>query len=92
MDWKGILKVSVISGVVTYFLWLLFAMFNIGRDNLYLPLIFAFIATGFILNRRLKKEDWGLLIGMVLASLVILMLHFLFFGLYLDFLFDLLPF
>ena len=92
MDKKKILKVSFLTGVVSYLVWLLFAMINIGRHNLYVPLILTFVMTGFVLNKKLKKDDYGIVLGMVIASFVVLVLHLLFFGLYLDFLFDLLPF
>lgn len=95
MDWKEILRVSAISGLISFLLWVLLGMFNMvgtGGDNLFLPFLFAFIATGLILNRKLKNNYWKFLLGMSLASIVVLVLLLIFFGLYLDFLFDLLPF
>ena len=95
MDWKEILRVSAVSGLISFLLWVLLGMFNMvgtGVDNLFLPFLFAFIAAGLVLNRKLKNEYWKFLLGMSLASVVVLVLLLIFFGLYLDFLFDLLPF
>ena len=75
MDWKEIFKVSLISGVVVSALWWVVETIGFADDRVQTALITtAFVsgllATSSILNRRLKKSDWGIYIGMVVTFLL----------------------
>lgn len=74
MDWKEILKVSVIIGVVTLIAYYVTIEF-IGKGAVdffnNLILIGGVVATGFILSQRLnKKEGWGIPLGMLITFLI----------------------
>lgn len=77
MNWKEIFKVSGVLAVVGFVLLILFDIIQ-GGDWLTEIVILIMVSTGFILNRRLKKnEDWGVVIGMVVSLLLFVILMFL---------------
>jgi len=82
MEWKEILKVSVILGVLGFL-----AVNSSDYTNIssfisqeafeVVAFLGAIIATGLILNRRLsRKSDWGIFIGMIITWLVPFVLNF----------------
>ena len=76
-DWKEILKVSVIVGVISPFLT--FTLSSYGAESLLIinPAL-GIIATGLILNKKLNvKSSWGIYLGMILTGLVSTIIDFL---------------
>ncbi len=83
IEWKEVLQVSVISGVLGFF-----AVHSSDYTNLssfvsreafeVVAFLGAIIAAGLVLNRRLsRKSDWGVLVGMIITWLVPLILDLL---------------
>ncbi|MCH7850483.1 MAG: hypothetical protein IH845_02460 [Nanoarchaeota archaeon] len=64
MEWKVILKYSGIIGVIIGLLNEVYWSLDPGL------LVGGLIATGLILNRKLKKDDWGIFVG-VLVTIVV---------------------
>ncbi|MEK6970002.1 MAG: hypothetical protein AABW48_06255 [Nanoarchaeota archaeon] len=76
MDWKEIFKVSGILGVVSYVLFILTDVMG-GNWNVEIAVV-GLVGTGLILNRRLnRKEDWGIVIGMIISMLVCIIISYL---------------
>lgn len=82
MEWKEILKVSVISGVLGFL-----AVSSSDYTNIssfvtqeafeVVAFLGTIVATGLILNRRLsRKSDWGIFVGMIITWLIPLVLGF----------------
>ncbi len=83
MEWKEVLKVSSIIGIISFFgvnsedyvnLGSLLGRFG-GSEvlNIFsgIILILSGVAAGLILNRRLdRKSDWGIYIGMIITWLI----------------------
>lgn len=81
MNWKEIFKISTIVAVVMTVLG-----FFVGSLEFILPLetqpyvgllVGGLIATYSVLNRRLKKEDWGVVVGILNTFVVYVILHVL---------------
>ncbi len=74
MNWKEILKVSTIIAVAIVILgWVvdLIGPVKSLETQLYVGLLVGgLIATYSILNKRLKKDDWGVVVG-ILTTFVI---------------------
>lgn len=75
MNWKEILKVSLLYGFVSFILQLIVSFF-VGKINVfYIEASFVgILATCFVLNRRLKNDDNAILVGAVIAFLLPLLL------------------
>ena len=74
MNWKEILKVSVVVAVTVVVIQFLLGLLG-PVEGLHLvwdivTFVGGLLATGLILNRRLKKEDWSILVG-IFATIVI---------------------
>ncbi len=80
MDWKEILKVSTIIGVISPFL--IFTLDSYGASSLLIiNSALGIIATGLVLNKKLdNKSSWGIFIGMVITGLVITVINILIVG------------
>ncbi|MBI3033394.1 hypothetical protein HYY69_08025 [Candidatus Woesearchaeota archaeon] len=78
MEWKKIVQVSVIIGVVSYFLT--FALGTYGSVTLYIRVnhLLGVIATGLVLHKMLRvKSSWGIFIGMIITGIVLTVMDML---------------
>ena len=76
MNWKEIFKVSSILGVIYFVLLVLTDL--VEGDWVVEITVICLMSTGLILNRRLnKKDDWGIVIGMIISLLVLMILSYL---------------
>lgn len=79
MDWKEIFKVSSILGAVYFVLLVLTDL--VEGDWIVEISVISLVGVGLILNRRLgKKDDWGIVIGMIVSLVVFMILSFLIIG------------
>mgnify|MGYP001563456131 CR=1 FL=1 len=77
MEWKEILKISIIVGVVSSFLTFTLESYGSSASLIINPLL-GVIATGLMLNKKLSnKSEWGILIGMIITGLVIVIVDFI---------------
>ena len=73
MDWKEVFKVSLPVGLVVYVLQFLTNFFWFGNGLLvaHMSLLFAgVLSTGFILSKRLPKEEWAVFVGTLISVLL----------------------
>ena len=69
MEWKEILKISIIVGVISSFLTFTLESYGSSTGLIINPLL-GIIATGLMLNKKLSsKSEWGIFIGMILLKL-----------------------
>lgn len=79
MEWKEILKVSIINGLIVFvLLHLVDFVWGLGDDVISVPfsigsVTLGLLATGAILKKRLK-EEWGVLVGLLITFLSTLIL------------------
>lgn len=74
MEWKTILKVSVIIGVLSYFLTF---TLNLYGADMYLQVnpLLGIIAAGLVLHKMLSvKSAWGIFIGMIITGIVFMLI------------------
>lgn len=76
-EWKEILKVSSIIGLISPFLT--FTLSSYGADSsLIVNPVLGIIAAGLILNKKLDaKSSWGIYIGMILTGVISLLIDFI---------------
>ena len=73
MNWNGVLRVSLFVGLVVYILQLLTSFFGWGNPLMitHIGLLFAgVLSTGFILSKKLPKEEWAILLGSLISVLL----------------------
>ena len=73
MNWKEVFKVSLSVGLVVYVLQFLtnFFWFGSGLVIAHVSLLFAgVLSTGFILSKRLPKEEWAIFVGTLISILL----------------------
>ncbi|HII14947.1 MAG TPA: hypothetical protein HA362_01420 [Nanoarchaeota archaeon] len=77
IEWKEILKVSLIIGVISEFLTFALSSYGASSELIVNPAL-GIIAAGLVLNKKLNvKSSWGIFIGMIITGVVSLIVDFL---------------
>lgn len=77
IEWKEVLKVSLIVGTISEFLTFALSSYGASSELIVNPAL-GIIAAGLVLNKKLNaKSSWGIFIGMIITGLVSVIVDFL---------------